>query len=42
VSRTLTDAQRRDGLKLARTENVGQVTFDQLLQRFGTATEALA
>jgi DNA processing protein len=42
VSRTLSDAERRDWLKLARTENVGPVTFDQLLQRFGTATEALA
>jgi DNA processing protein len=42
VSRVLTDAERRDWLKLARTENVGPVTFDQLLQRFGTATEALA
>jgi DNA processing protein len=42
VSRVLTDAERRDWLKLARTENVGPVTFDQLLQRFGSATEALA
>lgn len=42
MSRALTDDQRRDWLKLARTENVGPVTFDQLLQRFGTATEALA
>jgi DNA processing protein len=35
------DGERRDWLKLARTENVGPVTFDQLLQRFGTARRAL-
>ena len=38
----LSDAERRDWLRLARTENVGPVTFDQLLQRFGTAGKALA
>jgi DNA processing protein len=38
----LSEAERRDWLKLARTENVGPVTFDQLLQRFGTAGKALA
>jgi DNA processing protein len=37
----LSDAGRRDWLKLARTENVGPVTFDQLIQRFGTAARAL-
>jgi DNA processing protein len=42
VIRELSDSQRRDWLRLARTENVGPVTFDQLLQRFGTAGEALA
>jgi DNA processing protein len=42
VSLTLSDAERRDWLRLARTENVGPVTFDQLLQRFGTAGKALA
>jgi len=41
VNRALSDTERRDWLKLARTENVGPVTFDQLLQRFGTATAAL-
>jgi DNA processing protein len=40
--RELSDAERRDWLRLARTENVGPVTFDQLLQRFRTAGEALA
>ena len=39
---TLSETERRDWLRLARTENVGPVTFDQLLQRFGTATAALA
>jgi DNA processing protein len=42
VTRGLSDAERRDWLRLARTENVGPVTFDQLLQRFGTAGKALA
>lgn len=40
--RELSDAERRDWLRLARTENVGPVTFDQLIQRYGEAGEALA
>ncbi|WP_309090599.1 DNA-processing protein DprA [Phenylobacterium sp.] len=40
--RKLTDAQRRDWLRLARTENVGAVTFDQLIGRFGEPALALA
>jgi DNA processing protein len=42
VSRALSAAERRDWLRLARTENVGPVTFDQLIQRFGQAADALA
>ena len=42
MSRTLSDAQRRDWLRLARTENVGPVTFDQLITRFGEPALALA
>jgi DNA processing protein len=38
----LSEAERRDWLRLARTENVGPVTFDQLIQRLGTAGKALA
>ncbi|HEX3888539.1 MAG TPA: DNA-processing protein DprA [Phenylobacterium sp.] len=38
----LSETERRDWLRLARTENVGPVTFDQLIQRFGTAGKALA
>ncbi len=38
----MTPAERRDWLRLARTENVGPVTFDQLIGRFGTAAAALA
>ena len=34
-------AQRRDWLRLARTENVGPVTFEQLIQRYGDATAVL-
>lgn len=42
MSRTLSDPERRDWLRLARTENVGPVTFDQLVRRFSDAGEALA
>jgi DNA processing protein len=42
VIRALTEPQRRDWLRLARTENVGPVTFDQLIGRFGEASLALA
>ena len=38
---TLSDAGRRDWLRLARSENVGPVTFDQLLRRYGDASRAL-
>ncbi|HEY8617610.1 DNA-processing protein DprA [Phenylobacterium sp.] len=40
--RTLSDAQRRDWLRLARTENVGPVAFDQLIRRYGEPSLALA
>jgi DNA processing protein len=42
VTRTLSDAERRDWLRLARTENVGPVTFNQLIGRYGEAGEVLA
>ncbi|MBP9755283.1 MAG: DNA-protecting protein DprA, partial [Phenylobacterium sp.] len=42
MSRVLTEAGRRDWLRLARTENVGPVTFDQLIARYGEASLALA
>lgn len=38
---TLSDAERRDWLRLARTENVGPVAFEQLLARFGSVGRAL-
>ena len=38
----LSDKARRDWLRLARTENIGPVTFRNLIARFGNATEALA
>ena len=41
MSAALSDAERRDWLRLARTQNVGPVTFAQLIARFGTAAEAL-
>ena len=34
-------SERRDRLRLARTENVGPVAFEQLLARFGSAARAL-
>jgi DNA processing protein len=42
VSEQLSDEARRAWLRLARTENVGPVTFDHLIIRFGTAAKALA
>jgi DNA processing protein len=38
---TLSDAQRLDWLRLIRTDNVGPVSFRQLLNRFGSAGAAL-
>jgi DNA processing protein len=41
VPRHLTPSERIDWLRLIRSENVGPVTFYQLLSRFGTAQAAL-
>lgn len=41
VSRHLTDSERLDWLCLARTRNIGPVTFAQHLQRFGSAAAAI-
>jgi DNA processing protein len=38
----LTDATRRDWLRLVRAENVGPVTFDHLIRRYGDPESALA
>lgn len=38
---TLSDQERFDRLRLARTETIGPVTFRQLLGRYGTASAAL-
>jgi DNA processing protein len=40
-SRHLNPSERIDWLRLIRTENVGPVTFFQLLRRFGSAAAAL-
>lgn len=40
--RVLSDAERLDWLRLIRTENIGPLTFQRLLARFGTAAAALA
>ncbi|HAX90611.1 MAG TPA: DNA-protecting protein DprA [Rhodospirillaceae bacterium] len=37
----LNDSERLDWLRLIRTENVGPVTFRQLITRYGTARQAL-
>jgi DNA processing protein len=37
----LSDAERRAWLRLSRTQNVGPVTFAQLIARFGSAHDAL-
>ena len=37
----MNESERRAWLRLARTENVGPVTFRNLLARFGTASAAL-
>jgi DNA processing protein len=41
MARQLNPAERLDWLRLIRSENVGPVTFYQLLRRFGSATAAL-
>jgi DNA processing protein len=41
TSRQLNPSERLDWLRLIRTENVGPVTFFQLLRRFGSAAAAL-
>lgn len=42
LPRPLTDKERLDWLRLARTQNVGPVTFAQLIRRYGDAGGALA
>ena len=42
MSRAVSEAERRAWLRLARTENVGPVTFRELIRRYGDAVEALA
>lgn len=37
----LTDSERRDWIRLIRTENIGPITFHQLIAHFGTAGAAL-
>lgn len=42
MRRRLSDAERRDWVRLVRTPNIGPLTFAQLIKRYGTASEALA
>ncbi len=42
VPRSLSSAEKIDWLRLIRSENVGPVTFRRLLERYGTARDALA
>ena len=39
---SLSQAEKLARLRLARSENVGPITFRQLLERFGSAESALA
>ena len=39
---TLSDGERRDWLRLSMSENVGPATFRTLMQRYGSAAEALS
>jgi DNA processing protein len=41
LSRALSAEERRDWLRLVRTPNIGPLTFQKLLARYGTATDAL-
>jgi DNA processing protein len=41
VSGSISATERRDRLRLARTENVGPVTYGALMDRYGTAAKAL-
>jgi DNA processing protein len=41
-TKSLSDSERRAWLRLARTQNVGPVTFAELIRRFGSASEALS
>ena len=40
--RTLSESERLDWLRLIRSENVGPITFFELLRHFGSASAALA
>lgn len=40
-AKTLTEAEKRDWLRLIRTDHVGPITFRRLLERFGDAGHAL-
>ena len=39
---TLSDESRLDWLRLSQSENVGPITFEKLIARFGTATAAIS
>ena len=41
AARTLSDRERLDWLRLARSENVGPITFDRLLHHYDSAANAL-
>lgn len=41
AARELSDGERLDWLRLSRSQNIGPITFFQLLRQFGSAGEAL-
>jgi DNA processing protein len=42
VTRQLSDTEKLDWIRLARTDGIGPINFHKLLQRYGTATKAIA
>ena len=42
VATPFTEDEKRNWLRLIRTENVGPITFHQLIAHYGTAEDALA
>lgn len=42
TQRRLDDTERRDWVRLVRTPHIGPLTFDRLISRYGSATQAIA
>lgn len=42
TSPTISETERRDRLRLIRTDTIGPVSWREIMDHFGTATEAIA